>query len=67
MKYTVWLTPRQLAYLKDKSLKMHVTRVNEDLIETEVTIRDKYDLLLFYAGAKEDGMQEGLSYTSNAF
>ena len=32
MKYTVWLTPRQLTYLSDKSLKLNVTRVDEDLI-----------------------------------
>ncbi len=67
MKYTLWLTPRQLAYLKDKSLKMRVTRVNEDLIETEVTIKDRYDLLLFYSAARADGMQEGLSYTDSTF
>ena len=62
MKYTVWLTPRQLTYLKDESLKMNVTRVDEDLIQTEITIKDKYDLLLIYAAAHADGVQEGKSY-----
>lgn len=67
MKYILYLTPRQLFYLKDESLKLKVLQVNEDLIQTEINIKDKYDLLIFYAAAKADGIQEGLSYTDSTF
>jgi len=59
MKDTVWRPPIQLPYLKAESVKMNVTRVDEDLIQTAITIKDKYDLLLIYAAAHADGVQEG--------